>query len=270
MRGLLLLEVVDRFGPLTLAEVTRRLGWDKASVSRTVASCVDEGWLVREDSLVRLGPRAALLGRGDAANRAAREAEVLMHAVSGVTGLPAQAYLLIGDQVVAVADAFPPSFPATVLASVRLPLWISAASKAVAAQLTPADLDTRLPEDISGDLDLTQAVSERDLDEFSRAVGPAGRSADAATTRVRDRKALDAQLAGIRKDGYFLEHGEIGAGGACLAVPWQVAGVVGAMACLATVEAIDEGRVLIERTLRAAAEVGATRESVVRAAGAAV
>lgn len=268
MRGLLLLETVDRFGPMTLAELTRRLGWDKASVSRTVASCVDQGWLIREDSSVRLGPRAALLGRGDAANRAAREADALVHAVSGVTGLTVQAYLLVGDHVVSIAEAFPPGFSAPVMASIRLPLWISAASKVIAAQLSPGELTALLPEDLSGDIDLTEVVSARELEEFQRSVGTVAGGSTHETTRIRSRRALDAQLAGIRRDGCFVEYGEIGPVGGCVAVPWSVAGVVGAMACVAAAAVIDEQRALVERALKAACEAGATRESVVRAASA--
>src|ERR1700753_3256473 len=98
MRGLALLETIDQHGPLTVMELVRDTRIDKSIVSRTLTALEREGWVVRNEGKVELGPRAALLGHSSQAAMAVRRAEPLVHAVAGVTGLLTQAYGLVGSR----------------------------------------------------------------------------------------------------------------------------------------------------------------------------
>ena len=146
LRGLRLLETVDYYGPLSISALARHLGVDKATASRMVASCEPDGWLVRDGDGVRIGPRAALLGQGDPAVGTVRAAEALVHALSGVTGAHAQAVGLVGRHAVVLASAGPQGVLPNYGLSTIFPLWLSAAGKVVASQLSAARLDALLPD----------------------------------------------------------------------------------------------------------------------------
>ena len=267
-RGLMLLEAVDLYGPLTLAELTRELDWDKGSVSRTVTSCAAEGWLVRDGSLLRLGPRAALLGRDNAAAAVAREADVLVHAVAGVTGLPTQAYLLAGDRGAVIASAAAPGRQAAQLRAVRMPLWASAAGKVLASQVDPDTIRTWFPTEALPDAsELATLATPREVRIVTNSLPADPASAiEGSTTLARTRTELERQLSMIREQGLFIERGELIFNGGCIAVPWPLPGLVGAIACIGALADVEHDRSRIERTLRAATRPGATRESIVTAA----
>ena len=57
IRGLALLETIDLYGPITVTELAQRTGVDKSTVSRTLAACEPDGWVVRTEGRVALGPR---------------------------------------------------------------------------------------------------------------------------------------------------------------------------------------------------------------------
>jgi DNA-binding IclR family transcriptional regulator len=272
LRGLRLLETVDVFGPLSISALARHLGVDKATASRMVASCEPDGWLVRDGDGVRIGPRAALLGQGDRSVETVRLGESLVHAVSGVTGAHVQAVGLVGRHVVVLASAGPQGMLPSYGLSTTFPLWLSAAGKVVAAQLTPARLDDLLPDPFPSHAEaLATVASPAVLEAFAESVGLTQLSPSAATeetTLAGDRAGLDRQLEGIRRDGMFLDLGELIAETACIAVPWSRTGLVGALTVVATRGFIADQHGVIERALRAAAVPGASRASIVAAAAA--
>ena len=270
MRGLRLLETVDVYGPLSISALARHLGVDKATASRMVASCEPDGWLVRDGDGVRIGPRAALLGQGDRSVEAVRLAESLVHAVSGVTGAHVQAVGLVGRHVVVLASAGLQGILPSYGLSTTFPLWLSAAGKVVAAQLTSARLDDLLPDPFPSHGEALAAVAPpAALEAFAESVGLSQLTPSAAgqeTTLAADRGELDRQLADIRRDGVFLDLGELIAETACIAVPWSPSGLVGALTAVGTRGFIASQQAVIERALRAAAGPGASRASIVAAA----
>jgi DNA-binding IclR family transcriptional regulator len=271
LRGLRLLETVDFYGPLTISALARQVGVDKATASRMVAACEVDGWLVRDSGGVRIGPRAAMLGQDTPAGHAFRSADPLVHAVCGVTGLQAQALGLVGRSAVVMASASPNGEVFRYGLTTRFPLWLTAAAKVLAAQLPPDRLDVMLPADpFPEPAEVLSTIAPQVLiDAFMRALGadpaevPAG---PYETSLVRDRAALDAQLAQINEEGRFVDRGEIVPQASCIAVPWLRQGIVAAMAVVGPTPMVDEGAVLIERVLRAAVRPGASRESIVAAA----
>ncbi len=80
LRGLKLLETIDVYGPLTVTEIANVTGLDKSWVSRIVTACEPDGWIVRENGRVTLGPRAALLAHSSAAGELIRRAQPLVEA----------------------------------------------------------------------------------------------------------------------------------------------------------------------------------------------
>ncbi|BEP14669.1 hypothetical protein acdb102_29800 [Acidothermaceae bacterium B102] len=272
MRGLRLLETVDVYGPLSISALARHLSVDKATASRMVASCEPDGWLVRDEDGVRIGPRAALLGQGDRSVEAVRLAESLVHALSGVTGAHAQAVGLVGRHVVVLASAGAQGMLPHYGLSTTFPLWLTAAGKVVASQLPVARLDSLLPEPFpSIEEALASVATPAALEAFAESVGLTrlGPSAEPAETSLAaDRTELDVQLAQIRRDGVFLDLGELVAEAACVAVPWSRFGMVGALTVIAPRGFIADQRAVIERALRAAGEPSASRASIVAAAAA--
>ena len=269
LRGLRLLETVDYYGPLSISALARHLGVDKATASRMVASCEPDGWLVRDGDGVRIGPRAALLGQGDPAVETVRAAEALVHALSGVTGAHAQAVGLVGGHAVVLASAGPQGVLPNYGLSTIFPLWLSAAGKVVASQLSAARLDALLPDPFPSPDDARATVaSPAVLEAFVLSAGltMAPAAPGEPTTLAADRAALDRQLDRIRTDGMFLDLGELLPETACVAVPWPHPGMPGALTVVSTRSAITADRPLLERALLAAAVPGASRASIVAAA----
>ncbi|WP_188680532.1 MarR family transcriptional regulator [Subtercola lobariae] len=272
LRGLRLLEIVDFAGPLTISQLARELEVDKATASRMVSACEADGWVVRDEGgRVLIGPRSALLGQGAAAGVSLRVAEPLIHAVSGVTGMLTQAIALVGGVCVVLASADPVGAKIPYGLTTNFPLWLSAAGKTVAAQLTPDARQRYLPPDplpVPDDAVSTVAPSAV-VQQFRVSLGLAASSAGYVvdhSTRARDRTHLDAQLDGIARDGVYVDRAELMPEVSCVAVPWPQPGMPAALVCIATTAAVDRDRALMERALRAAAASGATRDSVVAAA----
>ena len=104
LRGLGLIEVVDLQGPLTISEIARHTGIELSTVSRTVAACEPDGWLVRVDGRIATGPRCALLGLTSPATRAIRAAEPLVRAITAAVGVTTTASTLAGRDVMVLAS----------------------------------------------------------------------------------------------------------------------------------------------------------------------
>ncbi len=266
MRGLALLETIDLQGPITVMELVRRSGIDKSIVSRTIAALEREGWVVRSDGKIELGPRAALLGHTSRGAQAVREAEPLVHAVAGVTGLLTQAYGLVGTRafVLAAAGGRGPATSAGLGSGV--PLFATAAGKTIAAQLDPADLARRLPPEpypdpapelatLAGFGPIAGAVIAEPREPF-----------DTSTAVARTRSELDPQLGSIRVRGNARDAGELHPQMGCLAVPWPRAGLPAALACMGSPTDIEAAESLVTSALMTAATPGARPEDVVASA----
>ncbi len=268
LRGLELLHILDRYGPIGLSDLARRLDTDKSSVLRMVNQGLTEGWLVREDGKVALGPRSALLGQASAANRSVRAAEMVVVAVAAATGLLTQAVGLVGRTTIGIATADRSGLAQPIGQGLRIPLWAGAGAKVVASQLPADDLDAILPEDPLPDpreVLCGYRFGAEVMERFEPS-GLAPARPDAPTTQAPDRRALRAQLDRIRAEGVFRERGELHANSSCIAVPWPQDGFVAALACIATTAEIDASAVAIEAVLRAAARPRATAEDVAEAA----
>lgn len=264
MRGLALLETIELHGPLTVTELARRTGVDKSIVSRTITACEADGWVVRSAGKVALGPRAALLGRSSAGEAAVRRAEPLVQALAGVTGLLAQAYALVGARALLIASA---GVSIQVGLGTGLPLFATAAGKVIAAQMTDAELDRRLPPEPFPDA----AAEVRSLAGFeplsSTLLSPSKGSSSASPKAARDRRQLAKQLKIVRRDGLAIDDGEIHPSLGCIAVPWpDQPGMPAALACMGSPASLATGAVLVKAVLAAAAGPAATREEIVASA----
>ena len=98
LRGLELIEVVGAHGSMTVTEIAREMGLEPSIVSRTVAACETDGWLIRVNGKVAVGPRSALLGLTSPTTDAIHRADPLIRALAGVLGVTATAGALIGRQ----------------------------------------------------------------------------------------------------------------------------------------------------------------------------
>jgi DNA-binding IclR family transcriptional regulator len=271
LKGLALLQALD-VGPMTVSELAQRLGYDKATVSRLVAAAELDGWVTRTGRDLTVGPRAALLGMTTPASRAARNAEPLVQALAGVTGLVAQALGLVGSRAVGLAAAGLGGLVPNGL-SVSFPLWASAGGKVIAAQIDDQQLDRLLPPDPFPDRGaLLAGVAPPDLLQrffasYHVDIEPLAAFSTSGTA-VRSRGALRAQLADIRRDGQFVDHQEIHPDLTCIAVRWPGPDLPAAFVCIGLSREVTDNLSLIEAALRAASGPGASRADIAQAAAA--
>jgi DNA-binding IclR family transcriptional regulator len=267
IRGLNLLEVLDHHGPLTITELAARTGMDKGTVSRTVSACVTDGWLARAERGVVLGPRCALLGRRALGSDVISRAEPLVHAVAGATGLMTQAFGLVGPTAVLFASAGGRGGDARFSGmEAPSPLHIIAAGRAIAAQLTSAELDAHLPPepfpDGAGFMKSMGESSAAPLFTQFLAEGDSPVPKNVPTTRDE----LDRQLDLIRQLGAAFDRGELHPALACIAVPWPHLSIPAALACLGTPAQIAANEPLALRCLTTAIGPVATPQDVIAAA----
>jgi DNA-binding IclR family transcriptional regulator len=268
MRGLDLIEEVGRSGPLTVTELARRTGVHITIVSRIVSACEPAGWLSRVDGKIVTGPRCALLGLSSPVSRTIRDAEPLVAALAGVTGLQAAALGLVGSDLMTLTSAGGEEMTGVAdgLLS-RAPLHVMAAGRAVAAQLPDELLEAALPaEPYPGARELLDPQSGSAA--ISAYVAGFGPGEDDRPGPPRTRAELDRELETIRAAGLARDRGELHPGVHCLAVPWPAAGFPASLACFGDRAAIEDGEALIERCLAAAARPGAVARDVIEAAAA--
>jgi DNA-binding IclR family transcriptional regulator len=266
LRGLDLIEEVGRGGPMTVTELARRTGVHITIVSRTIKACEPEGWLIRIDGKVLPGPRAALLGIASPVNRTIREAEPLVRALAAVTGLDASADGLVGrDQM--MLTTFGAAAELTGALS-RIPIHLLAAGRAIAAQLSPAQLGAVLPPEPYPDAGQLLA-SLQDVAPASAYLAGFNVEPDPVAAPPSTRAELDAELESVRADGFARDHGRVHPSIHCIAAPWPTDTVPAALACFGSREKIEAETELIERCLRAATRPGATAQDVLDAAAAA-
>ncbi|MGH2872952.1 MAG: IclR family transcriptional regulator [Solirubrobacteraceae bacterium] len=266
-RGLELLETLDLHGALTVTEVARLTGHDKSWVSRIVSACESDGWVVREQGRIALGPRAALLAYGSAAGELIRRAQPLVEALAGVTGLTAQAYGLVGRHATVLAAAAGRSGPpASVGVGMSTSLVATAAGQVIAAQLDPAILERLLPPD-----PFPNPLAELLANPGYRAFASGRLAALPELTRAqpavpRSRSELRAVLAAVSERGAAIDEGDLHPQIGCIAVPWYGSGDVTALTCMGSPAEIVATAGLARTVLAAAAAPGATREEIVSAA----
>jgi DNA-binding IclR family transcriptional regulator len=266
MRGLALLELIDIYGPLTITELARRSGLDKSVVSRMMGSCEPDGWVTRKDGKLEMGPRAALLGQSSAAGNAIRQAEPLVHAVAGVTGMLTQVYALVGSRAVVIASASGrgPRVPAGL--GIGVPLYATAAAMTIAAQLDESELDRMLPPEPFPDAGAELASIAGPAAMFANHDGPLSASSGAA----RDRRQLNTQLEIIRREGVAIDDGHLHPELGCTAIPWPRPGLPAALACMGSPVDLAAADELVRSALRAAAAPGARPDDVIAAAASAI
>jgi DNA-binding IclR family transcriptional regulator len=265
-RGLELLETLDVHGSLTVTEIARLTGHDKSWVSRIVAACEPDGWIVREHGRVALGPRSALLARGSAAGELIRRAQPLVEALAGVTGLTAQAYALVGRHatVLAAAGGGPPLSSLGVGMSTSL--VATAAGQVIAAQLEPATLERLLPPDPFPD-PLVELLENPGYRAFAAGrLAPLREVTSAASAVPRDREELYAVLADVSERGVAIDNGDLHPQIGCIAVPWPDSDDVAALTCMGSPAEMTSAAGLARTVLEAAAAPAAMREDVVAAA----
>lgn len=236
LRALELLEHVQA-GPLPVAELARRTGQDKGSVSRTASTLVSAGWLSRVRGGVGLGPRAVLLGGHPHLRQALDRARELVHAVSGLTGLSVGLSVLAGNGqcVVAVATG-PEGAPDYWSSGADAPLWATACGVAILAQLSDDDVAALL-----GDAALPQLAH-----------------------RTPDRAGVLAAVADARERGVVVDRGWSHDGARCVAVPYEWFDGTPAAMCVLAFEGVELTRMdFAEAQLRIAAQPGATRTTLI-------
>ncbi len=268
MRGLVLLETIDLYGPITVTELARRTGIDKSIVSRTLAACERDGWVVRHAGQVTLGPRAALLAHLSPTAALIREAEPLIDAISGVTGCLAQACTLAGGSALVIAAAGPSSPAFRSGLSAEFPLYATAAGQVIAAQLDPAELDRLLPPDPFPDA-IDAMLRMPAFKALASGRHPRNELPVPGTGVVpRTRRELDEQLDRVRAEGVCWDRGAIDPAMSCLAIIWPHATAPAALACLTSPADLAAREHTIRTVLAAAAVPAASRMDVAAAAAA--
>ncbi len=264
-RGLRMLEVVGIDGPIGVSELARRLGVDKAAVSRMVAVSVEDGWLLRTKAGIVLGPRLPALGYDTPISVAIREMQPIVDAVAGVTGLFTQACGLIGRDVVALISAGRPPIPLPSALSIRLPIWATAVGRAIAISLDEDELATLLPaepfpapESILPDL---MPLPPSDL-----VPGRLPGWRDATSERVTTSAQFSQILRDVRADGVARERGEVFPQTGCIAAPWTAAPIAASIGVIGFAADVVDNATLAEAVLRAAVAPSADRTQVIAAA----
>jgi DNA-binding IclR family transcriptional regulator len=261
VRGLELIEDLGLYGPMTISDLARRSGIHVSIVSRTVAMLEPEGWMVRVDGKIAAGPRCALLGLISPAGKTVRRAESLVKALAAVTGVATAASGLIGRDVMILAASSGAGAELPGGFSSRLPVYVMAAGRAIAAELPQQTLDAILPD---GDFpDAARVLDSLDgsepIPDFLASAGP---DDDAPSSIPLTRAGLDAEIATIRADGFARDHGELHPAIHCIAAPWPTPELPASLACVGSREEIDSNRTLIEACLRAAIRPGAGAQDV--------
>ena len=195
-------------------------------------------------------------------NDTIREAEPLVRAVAAVTGLAASVDGLVGSRLMLLTSFGTAGATDLAGALSRVPVYVTAAGRTVAAQLPAERLDAILPADpYPGTEELLATLHQ---------VAPlstylAGFHADRDPTAVlpRTRAELEAQLDQIRTDGFAYDHGAIHPSIHCIAAPWPTGTLPAAFACFGSREKIEADAELIKATLRAATKPGATAQDVI-------
>jgi DNA-binding IclR family transcriptional regulator len=265
LRGLGLIEVVGLHGPLTVTELARRMSMHVTIASRTVTACEQEGWLTRVDGKITVGPRSALLGLASPVSQTVRQVEPIVRAIAGICDVATAASGLIGTDVMVLASAGTGGLEFGSAVASRAPVHVMAAGRAIAAQLSEAELGAVLPsEPFPG---AEQVIDSLGGSAPMRTFLASQKTADPPVDAVpRTRRTLDSRLEAIRAEGFARDHGELHPRVNCIAAPWPSLALPASLACFAARDLIEQRRALIEVCLRAATQTGASAQDVIRAA----
>jgi DNA-binding IclR family transcriptional regulator len=266
MRGLVLLETIDRHGPLTVTELSERTGVDKSTVSRTLSACEPDGWITRAHGRIALGPRATLLANSSATAALVRQAEPLVQAIHGTTGCLAQAYTLVGRNAVIVASAGADTLDLVTGLTTVIPIYATAAGNVIASQLDPAVLERLLPPEPYPDPMAELRVNPAFTAMSSAVRSPDARAMPAASAIPRTRGALDGKLETVSAQGVAVDRGELHPAFACVSIPWPHPALPGALTCMTTPAELAGTEELFRTVLAAAVAPGATRADIAAAA----
>lgn len=142
-------------------------------------------------------------------------------------------------------------------------MHVLADGQAIAAQLSPAQLDKLLPaEPYPG----TEAVSPHIASAFAGFAASFPGAAETEPDLIRTRGELDECIRDIRAHGFSRDNGRLHPNIHCVARPWPTTGLPSAIACIGSRAEITAHRALIEACLATATEAGATSQDVIRAA----
>jgi DNA-binding IclR family transcriptional regulator len=268
LNRLAMFETLDACGPLTIVELARRSGLDATVVSRTVAACEPDGWLIRVDGRIALGPRCTLLGHSGPTADVIDRAAHLVHAVAGVTGLVTHAYGLVGTHAVLIAAAAGRSPGAPVGLGVKAPLYATAGGRAIAVQLRPERLDALLPAEPFPDADALIAAMSGTVADVFFSPADADLLPRAQPGLARTRGELAVQLDAIRAERFAFDAGAFDPALHCIATPWPQPALPASLVCLGPAALITAGEQSIKRVLTAAAQPGAGPQDVIAASAA--
>ncbi|CAN5333817.1 hypothetical protein BH09ACT10_BH09ACT10_23980 [soil metagenome] len=239
LRGLAALEAVGQ-RPRTLSDLSRDLGIDKATLSRLISAGELQGWFVRVDSQIRLGPRGAALGSESVARQFEGHAREMAHATAGSTGFD----VVVGQ-----------------FAHGKVHMLASAEGRNRHIASVVPDIETH-PFPVLDTAIGRVLVAMRPDDEMQGLPRPGWLTEE----------ELLARVARIRAEGVEIERGDFDPSTACIAVPWAhpACDVSTAMAVVGRSDLILSHADSIRRTLEAAVSIGATPEHVLAAAAALV
>ncbi len=196
-KGLQVLRAFDETSTgLRLHELSERTGLPIPTTFRVIATLEQEGFLERSPDGV-LHPGVAVLTLGSAALRGSglvQASERPLRALAAATGETVNLGVLVDDTVLYLARMRNADFvTANIQVGSTLPAVYTSMGKVLLAYLSPAELSRRI-----------------ERSSFSSEHGP---------NAVPDRSALDAQLSGIRADGYAIQDEELAAGLRSVSVP---------------------------------------------------
>jgi DNA-binding IclR family transcriptional regulator len=260
VRGLELIEELGLYGPMTISDLARRSGVHVSIVSRTVSMLEPEGWIVRVDGKIAAGPRCALLGLISPAGKTVRRAESLVKALSAVTGVATAASGLIGLDVMILVGSWAGSELPGGFSS-RVPVYVMAAGRAIAAGLPAERLEALLPAGEFPDAGqvLESLAGSAPLPDFLAGAGPGEQPGPSIP---RNRAELEAEIETIRETGFARDHGELHPAIHCIAAPWPTPELPASLACIGSREEIEANRGVIEASLRAAIRPGAGAQDI--------
>jgi DNA-binding IclR family transcriptional regulator len=224
-----LVELLDAFSPerplWALNDLSRRLGWDKATTHRFVTKLVELSFLERDgDGNYGLGTYPLeLSARSLGANPVRQRLRAAMRGIAARTGLTTQVGFLDGAEVViALSEEGTMLVNAAARLGARLPVHATAIGKAILAQLDDEDVP-----------DVLDVHTERTI-----------------ATRPR----LLAEVAAVRASGVAHAWSELAEGLDAVAVPLPraVLGTVAAIGCAGPSADAPLKRDIVETSLREA------------------
>ncbi len=229
-----LVELLDAFSPerslWALNDLSRRLGWDKATTHRFVTKLVELSFLERDrDGHYGLGTYSLeLSARSLGANPVRQRLTTSMRGVAARTGLTTQVGFLDGAEVViALSEEGTMLVNAAARLGARLPVHATAIGKAILAQLDDVRVAGFVPETLD-------VLTER---------------------TIATRRRLFAELAAVRAGGVAHAWSELAEGldAVAVALPRSVLGAVAAIGCAGPSAGAPLRRDVVEAALRDAA-----------------